>query len=135
MFRGGSPGLVVITFRRSWVRIPVPYTGWTWHFSHWFVVKNCIVCLKRPKINEKEAGIGPFFLKKTWGQLYSDPSPNEIVKFVFSSLPYWSAYHSWPNQKYYLLSFVTKIWMFLKRVQKKETGFHWHLKIHSNMTK
>ena len=29
-------------------------------FSHWFVVKNCIVCLKRPKINEKEAGIGPF---------------------------------------------------------------------------
>ena len=23
--------------------------------------KNCIVCLKRLKINEKEAGIGPFF--------------------------------------------------------------------------
>ena len=23
--------------------------------------KNCIVCLKRPKTNEKEAGIGPFF--------------------------------------------------------------------------
>ena len=22
--------------------------------------KNCIVCLKRPKINEKEAGVGPF---------------------------------------------------------------------------
>ena len=33
-------------------------------FSHWFVVKNCIVCLKRPKINEKEARVGPFFLKK-----------------------------------------------------------------------
>ena len=27
--------------------------------------KNCIVCLKKPKINEKEAGDGPFFLKKT----------------------------------------------------------------------
>ena len=23
--------------------------------------KNCIVCLERPKINEKEAGVGPFF--------------------------------------------------------------------------
>ena len=52
-----------LTFQRSWVRIPVPYTGWTGHFSHWFVVKNCIVCLKRQKINKKEAGIGPF--KKT----------------------------------------------------------------------
>ena len=28
------------------------------HFSHWFVEK--IVCSKRPKINEKEAGVGPF---------------------------------------------------------------------------
>ena len=27
--------------------------------------KKCIVCLKRPKINEKEAGVGPFF-KKTY---------------------------------------------------------------------
>ena len=26
--------------------------------------KNCIVCLKRPKINGKEAGVGPIFLKK-----------------------------------------------------------------------
>ena len=28
------------------------------HFSHIFAVKNCNVCLKRPKINEKEAGVG-----------------------------------------------------------------------------
>ena len=28
------------------------------HFSHIFVVK--IACLKRPKINEKDAGFGPF---------------------------------------------------------------------------
>ena len=26
--------------------------------------KNCIVCLKRPNINEKVAGVGSFFLKK-----------------------------------------------------------------------
>ena len=30
------------------------------HFSHIFVVKICNVCLKRPKINKKEAGVGPF---------------------------------------------------------------------------
>ena len=47
---------------RSWVRIPAPYTGWT--FGHLFVVK--IVCLKRPKINEKEAGVGPFFKLMRW---------------------------------------------------------------------
>ena len=34
------------------------------HFSHLFDVKICNVCLKRPKINEKEAGVGPFLLKK-----------------------------------------------------------------------
>ena len=26
--------------------------------------KNCIVCLKKTEINEKEAGFGPFFLKQ-----------------------------------------------------------------------
>ena len=52
-------------FERSWVRNPAPYTGWT--FGHFFALiccHNCIVCLKKPKINEKEAGVGPF-LKKT----------------------------------------------------------------------
>ena len=41
-------------FERLWVQIPAPYTGWT------FFCKNCIVCLKSMKINEKEAGVGPF---------------------------------------------------------------------------
>ena len=31
--------------------------------------KKCIVCLKRSKINEKEAGVGPF-LKKLENHLY-----------------------------------------------------------------
>ena len=30
------------------------------HFSHIFVVQICNVCSKRPKINEKEARVGPF---------------------------------------------------------------------------
>ena len=52
-----------LMFGRSWVWIPAPYTGWKWHYSHWFVVKIVIVCLTRPKINRKEARVCPF--KKT----------------------------------------------------------------------
>ena len=29
-------------------------------FFTYICCKICIVCLKRPKINEKEAGVGPF---------------------------------------------------------------------------
>ena len=50
-----------LMFVRLWVRIPSPYTGWTLgHFFTLICCKNCIVCLKKPKINEKEAGVGPF---------------------------------------------------------------------------
>ena len=65
---GGSPGLVVmgtgkrLTFQRSWVRIPAKYTGWT--FFTYNCCKNCNDCFKRLKINNKEAGVGPFFKKK-----------------------------------------------------------------------
>ena len=34
---------------------------------------NCIVCLKRPKINEKEAGVCPIFLKKLGLQFQLKP--------------------------------------------------------------
>ena len=46
------PGLVVMgnDSRSEWMDI----------FLHIFVVKSN-VCLKRPKINEKESGVGPFF--------------------------------------------------------------------------
>ena len=40
------------------------------HFSHIFVVKICNVCLKRPKINEKEVEVGPF-LKNSSTQIMS----------------------------------------------------------------
>ena len=52
-----------LTFQRLWVRFPAQYTGWT--FFTFICYKNCKVCLKRPKINEKEAGVGPF-LKNTY---------------------------------------------------------------------
>ena len=34
------------------------------HFFTLICCKNCIVCLKRPKINKKEAGVGPIFKKQ-----------------------------------------------------------------------
>ena len=52
-----------LTFWRLWVWIPVPYTGWTF-----FHINCCKIVLmfvwKRPKINEKEAGLA-HFLKKS----------------------------------------------------------------------
>ena len=48
-----------LTGRRLWVRILAPYTGWTIFTDN--CCKNCNdVCLKRPKINEKEAAVDPF---------------------------------------------------------------------------
>ena len=48
-------------FERLWVRIQAMYTTWT--FFTLICCKNCIVCLKRLKINKKEAGLANFFLK------------------------------------------------------------------------
>ena len=55
-----------LTFQRSWVRIPAPYTGWT--FFTYICCKNCNVCLKRPKNKQKEAGVGPFLKILKWGK-------------------------------------------------------------------
>ena len=67
-----------LKFQRSWVRFPALYTGWT--FFTFICCKNCKVCLKRPKINEKEAGVGPFlkktitsFLQVDYENLYDEP--------------------------------------------------------------
>ena len=48
------------------------------HFFTLICCKNCIVCLKRPKINEKESGVGPFFLKKTVLNLPKDIDPIQM---------------------------------------------------------
>ena len=66
-----------LMFERSQVRILALYTGWTWHFSHWFVVKFVLFVWKRLKINEKEAGFGPFFFNKSKGFLCCPPLFNE----------------------------------------------------------
>ena len=41
------------------------------HFFTLICCKNCIVCLKRQKINEKEAGVGPFKKRRLDGWVRS----------------------------------------------------------------
>ena len=62
---GGSPGLVVmrIDSRSEGGEFESRHHILDRHFFTYICCKNCNVCLKRPKINEKEAGVGPFFTK------------------------------------------------------------------------
>ena len=52
-----------LMFWKFWVRIPVPYTGWTF-----FTLICCKIVLmfvlKRRKLNEKEAGLAHFLCKR-----------------------------------------------------------------------
>ena len=64
---GGSPGLVVMgrNSRSEGCGFKSQHHKLDGQFFTYICCKNCYdVCLKRPKINEKEAGFGPFFLKK-----------------------------------------------------------------------
>ena len=44
-----------LMFQRSWIRIVVPYTGWT--FFTCICYKNCIVCLKKNENKRKRSRI------------------------------------------------------------------------------
>ena len=63
-------------FKRLWVQILAPYTGRTLYFFSVISCKICIVCLKRPKINLKEAGVGPFEKKFIVAHLNSENAKN-----------------------------------------------------------
>ena len=49
------------------------------HFFTYICSKNCIVCLKRPKINEKESGVGPFFKKEAQCLIPTQPKPTSFT--------------------------------------------------------
>ena len=53
---------------RSWVRILAPYRMDITFFHINLFLKNCILYLKRPKINAKEAGVGPFLKNKIFSE-------------------------------------------------------------------
>ena len=70
--------------------------------GHYFTLiccKNCIVWLKRPKITEKEAGVGPFFKKND--PMVDDDQANFIhsSRFYLLLLPsnsdqYWKTFYT-----------------------------------------
>ena len=51
---------------------------WMDIFSHLFVVKIVMFVRKRPKINEKEAGVGP--IKKNYSDLVKDERNADLIK-------------------------------------------------------
>ena len=53
---------MTLTIWRLWVRTPAPYTGWTF-FTLICSKIDVMFVWKRSKINEKEAGYGPFLTK------------------------------------------------------------------------
>ena len=54
------------------------------HFFTLICCKNCTVCLKRLKVNEKEAGVGPFFFKKNFVvYLLGGKIVNNLAKLCF----------------------------------------------------
>ena len=72
---GGSPGLVVMggdshSKGRGFKSQHRILDGLD-IFSHWFVVKIVLFVWKTPKINEKEAGDGPFFRRKKNQSLFN----------------------------------------------------------------
>ena len=77
-YMGGSPGLVVMGggSRSKGRGFESRHHILDGHFSHIFVVKICNVCLKRPKIIEKEARVGP--LKNT-NYLHPDFFPSHYI--------------------------------------------------------
>ena len=77
-------------FGRLWVRIPA-------HDGHSFTLiccKNCSVCLKRPKINEKEAGVGTF--KKNAQEFFLKFAREIFFLFFFAVICALSFYRSSP---------------------------------------
>ena len=66
---GGSPGLVVMGGEAHIPKVVGSNLGTIYWMDMTFFTMICCknfndVCLKRPNINEKEAGVGPIFFKK-----------------------------------------------------------------------
>ena len=72
-----------LTFQRSWVQIPAPDTGWTWHIFTLICCKICIVCLKGRKLTKKRASLAHIFFKKNYYQIHWTP---ETKVKVFNGL-------------------------------------------------
>ena len=80
--RGGSPGLMVMggDSRSKCCGFESRHHILDGHFFTYICCKNCNVCLKRLKINEKEAGVGPFKKRK----VVQTSSKNTVISNLFN---------------------------------------------------
>ena len=69
--------LALIIFERLWVRIPAPYTRWTFFHIDFLYKLYCLFEKTKNKKNEKEAGVGPF-LKTTDSNIFVSTNFNEL---------------------------------------------------------
>ena len=101
---GGSPGLVVmgVDSRSNGRGFESRYRILDGHFTL-ICCKKIIVCLKRPKINEKEAGVGPFYKTHT----FSTTPPSLLHKTTSPSLSHTHTY-AFINQHIVRLSLFFK---------------------------
>ena len=102
-----------LTFQRSWVRIPAPDTGLRWHFFTLICCKNCVVCLKRPKIKWKRGRGWPNFFRlgiKLWLARLAIVMTT-LLKYTWLSCPL--SMYSLCSFFLQLLLFLVQIWAFL----------------------
>ena len=90
-------------------------------FGHFFTLiccKHCIVCLKRPKINEKEPGSVHFFLKDVVKCMHHDFHQSSIAKIKgepFTYIYFATSFtkHSWNHfYIYFATSFAKQGWKY-----------------------
>ena len=98
LLMGGSPGLVVMGGDWSWVRIPAPDAGWTWHFFTLICCKNYL--FEKTK-NKRKRGRGwPIFLKKINNLLI-------VVSFNIQN----SIKNSRPSGKHLSSNLTLRVWL------------------------
>ena len=86
-------------------------------FTYIFVVKNCNVCLKRPKINKKRPGLAHFFKKNRH-------EPYFYIKFLKRPKKFWPSFNQLVESEALIFQLVVaklaQITFYRKRVRERE---------------
>ena len=80
---------------RLWIRILAPNTGWI--VFTLICCKNCIVCLKRPKMKRKRVVVGPFNKHNSWFNYWSNNLFISVVNDKFTMVFLHLIYHKTKN--------------------------------------
>ena len=63
-----------------------PFLAQLGHLYTLICCKNCNLCLKKTKINEKEAGVGPFFKKTIPGAMMLSPLVKPMISLILEKV-------------------------------------------------